>query len=364
MHTYGGFVPNCFAGRRLRRACLIVPVALLALFAACDDETPVIPRDAAADRPIDRGGADVLPGDGPAADRGGAGGAGGGGGLAPDAGGGAGGNSDGGPADQAMSDGARADGSNLPDVPADVPAPIDLSPSETDACSSSCSASQLGSFCANDKAVATCRAEGGCFVASPAMACPGIKTCGGAAGAAACLCPAAGANLGAGCATEGTRVCGNNAVLACTGDPAGSGCLVWAKIEDCAGGSACVVTGGVAACGGCGAPTTEISVDPVAGNDAPAGGTTPTGAANPPACRFKSLARALAAAAPGKLRVVVRGATKPVRFDGEALPVVVPAGVRLSSEDPGLDPAQVRLVVRGPLEAAVALGDGATIEGF
>jgi hypothetical protein len=358
MQTRGeGFRKRLVSGQ-VSRSFVAAVVVLAAALVGCDDETPITPRDAAVDRPVDR-----------AVDRGSMGEAGPVDSQPADRAGDAGGGVDGGNADRVMNDVAPTDGAALPDVApdagsSDVPAMPDLPPADVGACATTCRADQVGTYCANGKAVATCRAEGACFVSSGTTTCPGVKTCAGASGAAACVCPAAGSTLGTGCGAEGSKVCSGNAVVSCVADAGGSGCLVWATTEDCAASAGCVVSGGVAACGGCGMPTTEISVDPVAGNDTGAGEMTPTGAANPPACRFKTLARAITAATPGKLRVVVRGATKPVRFEAEPLPVVVPAGVRLSSEDPTLDPASVRLVARAAGEAIVTLGDGATVEGF
>jgi hypothetical protein len=233
-------------------------------------------------------------------------------------------------------------------------------------CTNTCSASQVGSYCADSKTVATCTASNGCYASSNPITCPGLKTCQGAGGSAACQCPAAGTTVGSGCATAGATSCDGAAVLTCATDGA-SGCKVWAKTSDCAalaGGPYVCGTGGGAHCQCPDATTSAIYVDPAAGSDA--GGAVPSnGAASPPACRFKTLTKALGAVTASRKKIVATSATPPVSFAGETFPLTVPAGVTLGTADPTPAAGNYILVFNsGTASSAIVLADGATLEGF
>ncbi len=325
-------------------------------------ETAVPARDSGGDVRPEVAPADIAPGDGStdggagtgldgaagdsAIGAGGAGGAGGGGGTA----------------------GAGGNGGTGGSQPIDAPIVIETAPEVPSACTSTCRADEVGSHCRDNKTVATCTASGACFVSSGGTSCTGVKVCGGTPGAAACVCPTAAATpaAGEGCPSMGAKACGGTAILTCSVDLSGSGCLVWTKSQECADmGLACAEVGGAQICRCPAASATELSVDPVAGVDS--GPLTPTGAAMPAGCRFKTIARALTEAGSRSLRIVARSATRPATFDAEAFPLRIPAGVTLSTEDANLDPASFRLVYRsptGPAEAMVVLGAGAGLEGF
>ena len=257
-----------------------------------------------------------------------------------------------------------------PEVAAEVSAEAarEAPPPDGPDCVSTCTAANVGNACKDNKTVATCAASPqvpGCYLLSNPVACTGVKTCAGVGGAAACVCPAVTAvpTPGAGCASSGTRACGTGMLLTCGSDPAASGCLIWQMIEDCAG-QACETVGGAAGCS-CGAPTgNDLYVDPVAGGGW--AGRAPTGAQQPASCRFKTLGQALAVAPSGR-RVVAASNSLPATFSGETFPLVVPAGVTLTTGG-ATPPPSFKISFAGAsaamAERAISLGDGARLSGF
>jgi hypothetical protein len=228
-------------------------------------------------------------------------------------------------------------------------------------------AGQAGNYCVDAKTVATCSAQGACFVSSNPTKCAGVKTCQGQAGLSVCQCPAPAAMPGGGCATAGATACGGTVVLTCVADPGGSGCNVWMAGTDCAaaqgGPFVCGTKSGAAACQ-CPEPTGDVYADPVAGSDA-AAGMFPSGAQTPAACRFKTLTRALQAATAAGMRVVATTAAPPATFSGEKFPLAVPAGVTLTTGDATPTPANYTIAFASAVPTpAVTLAAGATIQGF
>jgi hypothetical protein len=233
-------------------------------------------------------------------------------------------------------------------------------------CSNTCSAGQVGTYCLDGKTVATCTAVNGCFASSNSMVCPGHQSCEGAAGGAACKCPAAGTTEGSSCPTAGATSCTGNVVLTCTAE-AGSGCKLWVKTTDCAAAAGgpfqCGTRAGAAACQCPDAGTTQIFVDPVAGHDTAT--VPPTGANSPAACRYKTITKALTAVTATRRRLVATTATPPASFTGETFPLVLPANVTLDTVDATPTPANYTIVFDSPsATAAVTMGDGAILEGF
>ena len=236
------------------------------------------------------------------------------------------------------------------------------------ACDMSCTAAQVGSYCRDARTLATCTTGDGCFASVNPTPCLGVRSCQGAPGGAACLCPAAGTTPGTSCATAGASMCSGAMALTCAADPAGSGCLVWTVLADCAalpgGGLPCNTTSGTAACA-CPGPTgAEIYVDPVAGSDGSAG-VVPTGALTPPACRFRTLGRGLQAARASGMRVIAATASPPAAFAAESFPLTVPSGVTLTTGDVTFNPASYTIrFTSTTAPAAVVLGAGAALEGY
>jgi hypothetical protein len=234
-------------------------------------------------------------------------------------------------------------------------------------CSNTCNASQVGTYCAGAKMVATCTAASGCFNSSNAITCPGRQTCQGPAGTAACKCPAAGTTEGTGCATAGATACGGDTVLTCTADTTGSTCLTWVKTSDCAtlaaGAFVCGTRGGPAACQCPDPSATQLFVDPVGGNDTAT--IVPNGASKPAACRFRTLTKALTAVTTTRKKLVALTTTPPASFSAETFPLMIPAGVTVTTGDTTPAPGNYTLVFNGAsATAGVVLASGAVLEGF
>lgn len=240
----------------------------------------------------------------------------------------------------------------------DASAP-DVAP-DVAACTATCTTA--GPFCVDEKTLGSCALVDGCPTAGNTTTCPGVQICGGAAGAASCQCPAEGVAVGAGCANAGDLACAGAALVRCQADPA-SGCRIWAPSVDCAAGSAaglaCATQQG-GACQ-CPAPTNdELHVDPVAGSSG--GSVVPTGAAEPPACRFRTIGSALAALGGRAARIVATG-TAPVTLSGESFPLNIPAGATLTTA--GGPPANYQIQVTSTgATPGIVLGGGATLSGF
>jgi hypothetical protein len=232
-------------------------------------------------------------------------------------------------------------------------------------CNNTCAASQVGTYCADSKTVATCTASNGCYVSSGATACTGHRTCQAANGAASCQCPAAGTAPGTSCPTAGATVCAGALVLTCTAD--GAGCAVWTQVSDCAalagGPFVCGTGGGSPACQ-CPDPAAgQVYVDPVGGRDEDTP-VAPNGAMSPPACRYRTLTRALGAATAARNRVTALTASPPATFSGETFPLMVPAGVTLGTADSTPTPGNYVIQFGGSTGAGLVLAGGSTLEGF
>jgi hypothetical protein len=120
-------------------------------------------------------------------------------------------------------------------------------------------------------------------------------------------------------------------------------------------------------------PVGEIVVDVVS----PEGGVVPSGAADPPECRFKNIGPALSyasgvwqpanAGAPVTVRAVGAPTPEaPVVFEGEPFPLVIGSGVTLTTAASASDPS-LWIIAADPPSAAVNVVEmlsGAALEGF
>ncbi len=233
------------------------------------------------------------------------------------------------------------------------------------ACQPTACGAATPTVCGPSGEVVTCARDAtppGCwYEASSAPCADPAQACTRSGGAAACACPTANA-----CSVEGALTCAatGQGVLRCQPAAAGSTCLTWQGVTDCA-------TGGlVCSAGACACPPNPGPVflaDAVGGS--PASATpSPTGVANPPACRFATLTDALAAAgAGGTVRATGWSAAVPggvVRFT-EPGAVSVPAGTTVTTDDPTPDPDHYAVVTAAALGGPfVALGPGASFSGL
>jgi hypothetical protein len=160
-----------------------------------------------------------------------------------------------------------------------------------------------------------------------------------------------------GCAASAPR-CAGPTIERCGGaaDGADVVCGAWVAVETCGAGFECREDGGAPACL-CPAAGTTVVADAAAGSAVEAE-PPPTGApSGAPACRFRSLAAALdaaAARAPGATVDAV-GAFR-TSLEGRAL--AVPAGVTLRP----LAGEAAAIEVDGPVSPALALAAGAGVE--
>jgi hypothetical protein len=225
-----------------------------------------------------------------------------------------------------------------------------------------------GTFCPSATSTGTCAADSdGCFYQmGTATNCATGQVCvASSATAAACQCPAAGNTAGTGCPTLGATICGGASVLTCT---ASGSCKVWVATTDCnaqgGGGLTCGTKSGVAACE-CAEATTDHYVDPVAGNDnTTAGPLFPTGAQNPPACRLKTLTKAVNTVITPGDRIIAITATPPGNFTGETFPLTVSSNVTLTTADATPNPSNYHIQFNATGGSAVALSNGAALSGF
>ncbi|HET8725708.1 MAG TPA: hypothetical protein VFM53_16045, partial [Anaeromyxobacteraceae bacterium] len=226
----------------------------------------------------------------------------------------------------------------------------------------SCSAT-TASFCGPGGELVTCAQDGaGCrYPASSAPCGDPATTCVASGGSAACTCPAQDA-----CTQEGALACSatGQAVLRCQPAVAGSSCLTWQALTDCAA-SSLVCSAGSCAC----PPATPglVHADAVNGGLATAP-LHPTGALVPAACRFASLADALQALG-GAGTVRATGWTPAVAGGAvvfaEAGGLDLAAGVTLTTDDASPDPAHYAITTAASLtRPLLRVGPGATLSGF
>jgi hypothetical protein len=205
-----------------------------------------------------------------------------------------------------------------------------------------------------------------CAVPGDASECPSGQACGVdgrcSTRAASCMAPELR------CTPDVDRRCSADAkrVETCTrADPCGAW-EVTAAADDC---SAAQLVCAAGACA-CPMPAGEIVVDVAS----PEGGLAPSGAADPPECRFKQLGPALSyaagewqpahAGAPVTVRAVGAPTPEaPVVFEDEELPLVIGTDVTLAPQ--GADPAGWVIAGTPPASGSiVTLGGGARLEGF
>jgi hypothetical protein len=151
------------------------------------------------------------------------------------------------------------------------------------------------------------------------------------------------------------------------------GCKLWQVATDCrASGLVCGTRSVVADCE-CPANTgQDFHADP-AGGKAKGAAPFPTGLAAPPQCRFRSLGEALSAATAASTpalpaRAVATGWSAAtgadVVFAAEALPLVVPNGVKLATSDASPTVTHYHLHATVPGQPVVVLKEGAELSGF
>lgn len=259
----------------------------------------------------------------------------------------------------------------------------------------------------------TCVQVGACLKVQNLAACPStLQTC--AAGASACACPA-------GKCSDGQKQCGATGIETCVPDVAG-GCGTYGADTSCPARQACSGSAGSAACscvadplctsanpvcdasgnavscaqdangcfyqassqacvsplfcagGSCGCPANtspDFYADPVGGSDVGAA-PHPTGLQNPPACRYKKLGDALAAAngraATGaSARAIATGGSSaaPAVFSGEALPLPVGAAVSLTTSDSPPAPGNYVVELDDPTAASgMQVREGGSASGY
>jgi hypothetical protein len=224
-----------------------------------------------------------------------------------------------------------------------------------------------GTFCPSTTSTGTCAQDAdGCFFQMGASSnCPTGQLCVASGAAAACQCPAIGTTAGTGCPTAGATLCSGSSVLTCT---AANGCNTWVATTDCAtqggGGLTCGSKGGAPACQ-CAEATTDHYVDPVAGNDnTTVGPLFPTGAQNPPACRLRSLTKAVNTVITPGDRIIAITAAPPGTFSAETFPLTVSAGITLTTADASPTPANYVIQFTAIGGSAVALSTGSALSGF
>lgn len=152
------------------------------------------------------------------------------------------------------------------------------------------------------------------------------------------------------------------ALSGCQVDLEGAACDLPGSGDQCPSGQRCGVDQRCSAnpLMTCPAPEgTALLVDPAA----PAGAPEPTGARSPPACRFRSLDQALAAAAALPRGAEVRAAGAADAYKVSAT-LAIPPGVKLRGDEEPPAPATHVLSLEGDLAAGVSLGEGATLSGF
>jgi hypothetical protein len=237
-----------------------------------------------------------------------------------------------------------------------------------------------GSFCptAGAPSFSQCTRDGnGCFTVTGAnQNCTTPQVCsvaGVVATGTACGCPANGTTLGTACAdrnvADSIASPTDNAVLQCQMVGA---CRVWRILANCADQSMTAGTvGGLAVCvckpaGSLPGDAHSLYVDPnppiASGMNGP-----PTGASQPPACRFPSLTAALAATGATFNRVVaIHETSTSASFSNESLPIVVPAGVELTTADgPSFNTAHYTIVLNGGQTfEMIRVLPGASLSGF
>lgn len=237
-------------------------------------------------------------------------------------------------------------------------------------CEATACAAGVGAYCALDGNLVTCATEAGtgCRYEASSAPCEPGRHCAGAP-AAACQCPVDGAGVDGGCSAEavGATTCSGNALLTCQPAVADSTCKVWRLAEDCAAAGLTCTAGAPAACT-CPPPAAspvvrhaDPSADPAAASRP---GLAPSGALEPPFCRYPTLAAALAVSAQGDQVQAVGYAGTPVVFTEPAL--TVPRGVTLFTDDAAPTPAHY-VIEPDPgvgSAAAVTLRPLATLRGF
>jgi hypothetical protein len=232
-------------------------------------------------------------------------------------------------------------------------------------CKDTCPAGAVGgTYCVDGGTAkqASCANDGNsCHIQSNVISCVGVQTCRGADGVGACQCPAMGTTEGTGCTTLGATVCQGNTVLTCVSDGP-SGCHYWSQPNDCTAISlVCGTRSGVASCQCAEHSGGDYFADPLNGADTSA--IFPTGISSPPSCRFGTLGKALSQATAGS-RVVATSTSVPQTFNAETFPLVVPAGVTLTTSDSLPTPGDYVIGFNSSAPAGVMLGSSSTIEGF
>jgi hypothetical protein len=233
-------------------------------------------------------------------------------------------------------------------------------------CDNTCSAAQAGggsgTYCVDALHQSGCANDvNGCHIKGNTIACVGIQTCQGADGVGACQCPAAGTTAGTGCSTLNATICQGDTVLTCINDAA-SGCHYWAQPNDCTASSlVCGTKSGVAACQCSEHSGGDYFADPVSGADTSA--VFPTGINSPAMCRFGTLGKALAQTTSGN-RVIATSTGLPQIFNAETFPLVVPAGVTLTTSDSVPTPGNYYIGLKAVSTTGVSLGSKSVIEGF
>lgn len=153
--------------------------------------------------------------------------------------------------------------------------------------------------CGTDGTLVTCAADvNGCgvFAETGGVTCAAPTVCTKTEGTAACDCPEPGTELGQSCTDTTARECREGVVVACVAD---QGCAVWTATTDCAAlGLTCSSTSGAARCDCPARPLDRVYANPVKGND-PGGDVAVNGTDANPACQYRHLTDALAAAPKG-----------------------------------------------------------------
>ncbi|HVU53324.1 MAG TPA: hypothetical protein VHL80_21715 [Polyangia bacterium] len=122
-----------------------------------------------------------------------------------------------------------------------------------------CTASQVGSYCLDGTHAATCTATSdGCFVSSAPAACGPNQACQGAAPSAACACDA---NA---CTAAGAFCVDASTIATCA--TSADGCLLQGSSMPCPAGTACQGAAGAAMCVSLGTPCQQASDCPATGN--------------------------------------------------------------------------------------------------
>ncbi len=222
------------------------------------------------------------------------------------------------------------------------------------------------------------------FVSAENQACTSPQTCQGAgvvAVGAACGCPANGTTLNTGCASSAINATAasatDNAVLRC--EMVGA-CKIWRILVNCADQSltagtdattntpACVCKPAGSAPGA--ANTVYVDPDPPMATFMT---NNPTGALQPPACRFRgiggvgnALAFVTATGNAAFTRVVaIHESSSNVHFPTEPMPLAIPAGIEVTTADgPSFNPAHYTIDLSGGTTTRVTVANGSTLSGF